>query len=167
MNEQELKKLQLTEHYKSQGIFIRGDYELIRQLFFSFMVNFFISIISEIYFEVMNEEIHIELKINEESNKKYQIKDITSSPICDIIYKANILSNPNLKFIILRDEIIKLSQIDKSIVYFEIKIDLTKNSRNVLDFKDLSFLEDKIYLYLNKFNRSLQRQVSLKDGIFS
>ena len=158
--EQELKKLQLTEHYKSQGIFIRGDYELIRQLFFSFMVNFFISIISEIYFEVMNEEIHIELKINEESNKKYQIKDITSSPICDIIYKANILSNPNLKFIILRDEIIKLSQIDQSIVYFEFKIDLTKNSRNVLDFKDLSFLEDKIYLYLNKFNRSLQRQVS-------
>ena len=147
------------------NIFSQGNFDLIRQCLFSLMVNFFISLIQTIFFKIKDNAIDILVKLNDNYSMIYNIKDISSTPIFDIIYKANIINNPNLKFIILRDEIIKISQIDKDRVYYDFSFAKKPIERKVIMLYNFSFLEQKQFYYINKLNRFMQRHLLTKEKI--
>lgn len=152
-----INEIAKVKELQSNDIFKQGNFDLIRQCLFSLMVNFFIALIQTIYFQKKDNEIDILVKISDKHNKLYDIKDISSTPIFDIIYKANIINNPNLKFIILRDEIIKNSQIDKNRVYYDFNFMKKPLDRRIRNLYDFASIEKKQLFYINKLNRFITR----------
>ena len=150
------------------SIFVQGDYIFLQKLFFGAMVNFFSILIPQVrYQKKKDNKVEIIINVNEELDKKYNIKGLETAPINDLIYNEQVTENStDLKTRILFSELLKISKKDQMRIYFD-DSDLQKLSDNYTqDLTELKMLDYQQFFFLNKFNRFLHREINKANCIF-